>query len=78
MSLKRSIRNFIAQIFLTVAGFVIASLPTIFYLLLKYLLAPQGFWQNLILAGLGLYCFGFVQVCLAIVFIWWLFIVWAD
>lgn len=41
--------------------------PTWVYLLARSLLEPEGFWQNLFLAGLGFWFLGSLQFCLAIV-----------
>ena len=42
----------------------VALVPTWIYLGVKFLMSPEGFWQNLILLILGLYFLGFCQVVL--------------
>lgn len=39
---------------------------------------PEGFWEKLALAGVGLLIGGFFQVILLTILIVWLFIVWGD
>ena len=34
---------------------IIMFIPTEFFILLKYLVGPVGFWQNLFFVGIGLY-----------------------
>lgn len=54
-------------------GFILVSIvcfsPFEGYLLVRYLLAPIGFWQNFILAGIALYVGGFIQFFLFFVWI---------
>lgn len=74
----RQAKDFVEQVILTIVGFVVCSLPFDLYLLLKHSLDPQGFWQNLVLAGFGVYFLGSIQVILLVLFIWWLFVVWTN
>jgi hypothetical protein len=45
--------------------FILMFVPTEFFLIIKYILEPVGFWQNLILYGIGVYFLFTIQiVCL--------------
>ncbi len=52
-------------------------IPSWIFLLAKYLLAPQGFWQNLVLYGLGIYILGGFQVMFFLVWAFLMFSMWA-
>lgn len=70
--------NTLIQIALSIAGIVIAFIPTGLYLLARYLLAPEGFWQNLLLLGVGAWLLGGLQIMLLIGLVYWLYLVWTD
>lgn len=55
--------------FLTIIGFVIAILPTLFWLFVKSVLAPDGFWQQFAVYGLGLFFLGGLQVVMLIMYL---------
>jgi hypothetical protein len=49
---------------------IIMFIPTEFFILLKYLVGPVGFWQNLFFFGIGLYFLFGLQVtmfCIGVV-----------
>lgn len=68
----------VSKLFFTVLGFAVAGIPMWGYLLADSIFEPQGFWQNLVLAGFGLYFLGAVQILFALVFIGFLFWVWFE
>jgi len=47
----------------------IALTPTWVYLVFKYYLSPEGFWEKLITLGLGISFLGTIQLVLLIVFV---------
>jgi hypothetical protein len=52
--------------------------PLWMYLLAKSALHPDGFWQNLILVGVGVYLLGFIQIILGVTLIAVLIAIWAS
>ena len=46
---------------------VIELIPTYLFLLLKFVLAPVGFWQIVVTYGIGLFVFGGIQLVLLII-----------
>jgi hypothetical protein len=44
----------------------IALIPTWLYLIVRFLLNPEGFWQEFFLLGLGLYVLGTIQLFMAL------------
>ena len=57
---------------------VLVHMPIWIYLLVKYLLSPEGFWQNLVLLGLGVWLLGIIQVALWVILLFLLIGIWAD
>ena len=76
LKIRRRTKDFITKIVLTVIGIGVASIPLDFYLLLKYTLEPHGVFQNLLLAGIGIYFFGVTQIVLCLLLMVWLVFVW--
>lgn len=61
--------DFLKRLILQVIILFLGGLPAWFFLTVRYLLNPNGFWQNLILLGAGFYMLGTVQIlflCLAL------------
>lgn len=56
-----------------VLGIAVAGIPTWLYLGTKYALQPEGFWQNLLVLGVGVWFLGAFQVLLIFAFLWWTF-----
>ena len=67
-----------ARLLVTAVAVAIAGIPTWIYLLASSLLSPTGFWQRLVMMGLGLYFLGGVQIILGIILLIVLFKVWID
>jgi hypothetical protein len=59
-------KDFSIKLFLQVAAVIIAFLPTAGFLLIKAALGPDGFWQQFVVYGLGIYFFGALQLVLLI------------
>lgn len=47
----------------------IALLPAWTYLLIKFFLSPQGFWQNVFLLGISVWVLGGLQVVILILWL---------
>lgn len=73
---KRKLKLFFANIFWTIVIFLVANAFVGLYLTIKYLLNPQGFWQNLVLFGLGIYVMGFFQLIFWVAGIVLIFKIW--
>lgn len=64
------------RLLLTAVGIAVAGIPTWLYLIARNLLNPEGFWQNLVILGAGLYVLGGFQIFFAIGLLFWLWAVW--
>ena len=70
-SLKDSLIVFFAKVAAILISFIIALIPTLLYMSLKFMLSPHGFWQNILLLGVSFYFLGAIQViCLVL----WIFV----
>lgn len=54
---------------ISLIALVLALIPFWIYLASRHLFAPKGFWQNLVLAGLGLWLGGGIQIVFLITLI---------
>ncbi len=68
----------ILNMFFSIISLVIALIPLWFFMLIKYLLAPQGFWQNLVIYGLGFWFLAAFQVVFLIFWIIVLIGIWGK
>lgn len=59
------------KIFFTLASLFVTLIPTLIYVSVRFLLEPEGFWQNFILLGIGVWILGGMQVLLLI--LWFMF-----
>ena len=67
----------LAKIIASLIALAVALIPFWIWLICRALLAPQGFWQNLVVFGLGAWLLGGLQIFLLIVFLWFLFtVIW--
>ena len=55
------------KLFLILGLWIVAFIPLELFLAVRYFLEPNGFWQNLIILGLGAYVLGAMQVVFIIV-----------
>jgi hypothetical protein len=51
-------------------------IPLWIYLFLRFIFNPEGFWQNFVLFGVGLYIFGGLQIILIVVWLLFLVAIW--
>ncbi len=56
----------------------VAFIPTWLFFGIRHLMGPTGFWQNMILAGVGLYFLGTIQLILFITLVAFLISFWAN
>ncbi|MDB5194099.1 MAG: hypothetical protein JWN50_113 [Parcubacteria group bacterium] len=61
-----------------VALLLVGGIPTWLFLLIKHLANPTGFWQNLVLYGLGFWVGGAIQLLLLIAVAAFSFIIWTE
>jgi len=57
------------KIILTLGSLLVALIPLWFFLLVENLLSPEGFWQNFVVYGLGIYFLGIIQLVFLIIWI---------
>ena len=57
---------------------VIALIPLWFFLSIKALFSPEGFWQKFAVYGAGIYLFGVVQIILLITWTAILVMIWSK
>lgn len=58
------------KLLMSFVSLVVALGPTWLFLLVKWLLAPEGFWQNLVVYGLGLWFLAFFQIIFIVFWVW--------
>ncbi|MEK7522401.1 MAG: hypothetical protein AAB569_02400 [Patescibacteria group bacterium] len=63
---KDKLFSFVENLVLIVITLAVALLPVWIFLLIKYFLSPEGFWQNVLLLGVSLWFLGFIQLVLLI------------
>ena len=64
--------------FLTIVLIVLASLPSIGFVMARNAMSPDGFWQNLIVYGIGIWLLGGLQIIFATVGILFIVAVWES
>ena len=67
-----------ARLVCTLLVTILASLPTDFFLLIRHFAEPQGFWQNLVIFGLGFYFLGAIQVMFLIFWAASIVVIWSE
>lgn len=73
-TLKETFIKIMYSIIITVIGLI----PLWIFLLIFFLLEPQGFWQNIITYGVGIYFLGGIQFILLFFIIFLIFKLWVD
>jgi hypothetical protein len=68
--------SILLRLFLTGIALFVLLLPMEFFWVVQHLLAPEGFWQNLVLYGIGFYFLAAIQFILGIVLLVALFMIW--
>lgn len=53
--------NTIVKFLFTIGGLLVALIPAWIWLAIRALLGPTGFWQNLLVTGLGVWFLGIAQ-----------------
>lgn len=61
--------------FAITAVWAFALVPVWFFFLVKYVLDPHGFWQNIFLLGLGVYVLWTIQGILALLGLFFTFVI---
>ena len=56
------IRETLTRTIFTAVVLAVGLIPLWIYLLAKLVFSPEGFWQNLVLAGIGIYFLGAFQL----------------
>ena len=74
--LKNSTEMFMVKVFLSGGAVLVAGIPLWIYLLADAVLKPAGFWQNLVLAGIGLWFLGAIQLFLLVGLVLALVVIW--
>ncbi len=68
----------LVQIAFTIICFGLAGIPTYFFLFLKSMLSPEGFWQKFLVYGVGIWFLGGLQFVLLIVAIVLVIELWVN
>lgn len=63
---------------INIATGILALTPFWFFLFVRYLLAPEGFLQNLILLGFGYYFLGAAQIICLVLWLAFTFYLWLE
>jgi hypothetical protein len=69
--------SFLGRLFLTVLAMVVLLCPLEFFWVVQHLLAPEGFWQNLVLYGIGFYVMAGLQFVLGVILLVVLYSIWS-
>ena len=70
--------RFVGSLLVSILVWVVALIPLWIFLSIKTLANPQGFWQNFVLSGLGIYVLGAIQTVLLITGLAVTVIVWLQ
>ena len=73
-----NLKDFGAKLLVEIILTVIAFLPTAFFLFVKAVLVPNGFWQSVVVYGFGMYFLGAIQIILFIAWVGISFSIWMD
>jgi hypothetical protein len=71
-------KEFFQRLGFTLLGIVVAFIPAWLYLLARVAFSPQGFWQNIVLFGFGVWILGAIQFILVIVLVFVLVAIWSK
>jgi hypothetical protein len=75
---RKAFAEALAKVFFVGIGAVVCFIPLWVYLAARWLLAPQGFWQEFFLLGVGMWILGTFQIAGVILFVLWAWIVLDD
>ncbi len=65
-SMRNRLLEFSIKLAITGAVMLVAGMPTWLFLIARYMVSPEGFWQNLVLGAVGIWFLGGLQIFLAI------------
>lgn len=68
----------LVKLLISFVSVLVAGIPTWVWLLTRTLLEPDGFWQELVVIGLGVWVLGGLQIFFLILLLFWLIAVWTD
>lgn len=68
----------IVKTILSLISLAVALIPVWFFLFIKHLLDPTGFWQNLVIYGLGWYFLAGFQILFFVVWVIVFVAIWAN
>lgn len=60
----------------TAFALLVCAWPVWMYLGVRHLAAPEGFWQEMFLVGIGIWALGSLQVLFLAIAIVWVLFVW--
>lgn len=66
------------RVFRSLIAIVVCAWPIELYFVLRHVASPDGFWQELLLAGFGIWVLGGLQLGFLIIAVVWLLLVWED
>ena len=72
----KEIKEFVKRFVMGLVVTLVCLLPTWVYVLARLCLSPEGFWQEAILLGGGVYFLGVAQLILAVLMVWLLYELW--
>lgn len=78
MKPKSTLTDRAIQCGLSLGGLALALIPLWIWLVARWMLNPEGFWQNFVLFGVGVWLLGAVQLGLFVIWLFWLAAVWSD
>ncbi len=75
---RRGMRDVLENLLISFIAFVVCFIPTWFYLLVRFAIKPEDFWQEVVLLGVGVVALGCIQVFLGIFLLVFLFKLWFE
>lgn len=70
--------NFFIRLFFSTITTFFAGIPLWIFLLANHFLSPEGFWQKIVLTGIGLWIGGSIQLFLIVVWAMLMIGIWAG
>jgi hypothetical protein len=68
----------LAKSVVSLVALAVAMFPFWVWLLVREMLHPEGFWQNLFVFGAGAWLLGGLQIFMLILFVWFIVAVWSE
>lgn len=63
---------------ITLVSLVVAAIPLWIWLAAHNMLEPNGFWQEIVVLGLGVWILGGLQIIFVFFLLVWLVALWGD